>query len=192
MVICIDFRPLALRPRLLPGLPLSDVVVFSTDRFGFFSLYLIGDGWFLYPFCLTGFTGRAFVKPNLSVDRPYDKKNLASDKQSQIITKSICDLRRPGNHGHWFDFRPLALRPRFSPGLPLSDFYCFQVLDVQVFLFSFQGVSGSHQTACFLVNVNITLNSHFALNHFVRWADCLRPLLWPGQSPSCLNLDLVR
>ena len=32
-----------------------------------------------------------------------------------------CDLRRPGGHGGFRSGRPMALRLRLSPGLPLSD-----------------------------------------------------------------------
>jgi hypothetical protein len=33
----------------------------------------------------------------------------------------IIRLRRPGDHDHSRDYRPMALRPRLSSGLPLSD-----------------------------------------------------------------------
>jgi hypothetical protein len=42
----------------------------------------------------------------------------------QGITAS--SFRQPGSHGHVCDFRPMALRPRLSPGLPLSIDWLYQ------------------------------------------------------------------
>src|SRR6266487_6226434 len=42
-------------------------------------------------------------------------------KPGQTSTKKLCDLRRPGGHSRFRGGRPMALRRRLSPGLPLSD-----------------------------------------------------------------------
>jgi len=53
------------------------------------------------------------------ISHPYKKTWL--DKPGQTAQNLFCDLRRPGGHSHFCDFRPMALRLRLSPDLPLSD-----------------------------------------------------------------------
>ena len=115
------------------------------------------------------------------------KKIWLSTSKAKLSRQNDCDLRRPGNHGHWNDFRPVALRPRLSAGLPLSDILCVSSFRwAGVGFFSFQGGSGSHQVAFFLTKVNITLKSLRALNVFVRWAYCLTMLFFLGMPVASL------
>jgi hypothetical protein len=41
--------------------------------------------------------------------------------QADYTKNALCDLRRPGDHDRFHGGRPMALRHRLSPVLPLSD-----------------------------------------------------------------------
>src|SRR5512141_1358886 len=68
-------------------------------------------------FCRTGFISLPYEvgRRAIRIKRPGCRK------PGQTSTNFVCDLRRPGDHGRLRDGRPMALRHRLSPGLPLSD-----------------------------------------------------------------------
>ncbi len=79
-----DFRPMALRPRLSPGLPLSKSRLLMVNK-----------------------TKTAWRLPGCTENIKYD---------NQIIFGGLAIMVIFGD-----DFRPIALRPWLSPGLPLSN-----------------------------------------------------------------------
>ena len=88
MVTCVTLDPLALRPRLSPGLPLSN------EKNGGGLLWKKRKAW-EFPRLARWPRTRAWnIFGGLAI----------------LVTSVTLD--------------PLALRPRLSPGLPLSEFFC--------------------------------------------------------------------